>query len=203
MPDGVAPPFAWTFQPGGAHFDAERPVKVEYPNMSGLSPGSIAYFLSFNHDTERFEIAASGHVTDDGATILTDPGSGLTISGWGCNCPPYSVTGECRECPSCEDRARTALHKMPNICPSPLPLPTPDPRFECHRYRRLVNDALTRSKAYERRSMMWLKELGLEDGSALLKIREIAKQIVTLGKEVIDLLLKGPVFGAFLKAGRA
>ncbi|HMO64977.1 MAG TPA: carboxypeptidase-like regulatory domain-containing protein, partial [Verrucomicrobiota bacterium] len=85
MPDGVAPPFAWTFQPGGAHFDAERPVKVEYPNMSGLAPGSIAYFLSFNHDTERFEIVASGSVTPDGSTIVTDPGSGITISGWGCN----------------------------------------------------------------------------------------------------------------------
>ncbi len=96
MPDGVAPPFAWTFQPGGAHFDIERPVKVEYPNMSGLAAGSIAYFLSFNHDTERFEIAASGHVTEDGSTIMTDPGSGLTISGWGCNCPPYSVTGDLR-----------------------------------------------------------------------------------------------------------
>ncbi|MBL9135292.1 MAG: carboxypeptidase regulatory-like domain-containing protein, partial [Verrucomicrobiales bacterium] len=55
MPDGVAPPFAWTFQPGGAHFDPSRPVAVEYPNMSGLAPGSVAYFLSFNHDTERFE----------------------------------------------------------------------------------------------------------------------------------------------------
>jgi alpha-tubulin suppressor-like RCC1 family protein len=98
MPDGVAPPFAWTFQPGGAHFDAERPVKVEYPNMSGLPPGAVAYFLSFNHDTERFEIVASGHVTEDGSTIVTDPGSGLTLSGWGCNCPPYSVTGDCSSC---------------------------------------------------------------------------------------------------------
>ena len=54
MPDGVAPPFAWTLQPGGSSFDADKPVRVEYPNMSGLAPGSIAYFLSFNHDTERF-----------------------------------------------------------------------------------------------------------------------------------------------------
>jgi hypothetical protein len=74
MPDGVAPPFAWTLQPGGATFDP--PVRVEYPNMSGLAPGSIAYFLSFNHDTERFEIVSSGSVTDDGSTIVTDPGSG-------------------------------------------------------------------------------------------------------------------------------
>ena len=97
MPDGVAPAFAWTLQPGGATFDP--PVAIEYPNMSGLPPGSIAYFLSFNHDTERFEIVSSGHITSDGSTIVTDPGSGLTLAGWGCNCPPYSVTGECLSCP--------------------------------------------------------------------------------------------------------
>ncbi|MCI0534262.1 MAG: hypothetical protein L0Z50_03435, partial [Verrucomicrobiales bacterium] len=109
MPDGVAPPFAWTFQPGGAHFDVERPVKVEYPNMSALPPGAIAYFLSFNHDTERFEIVASGHVTDDGSTIVTDPGSGLTLSGWGCNCPPYSVAGDCEQSEDpCGDSALAA-----------------------------------------------------------------------------------------------
>ncbi|MBL9127492.1 MAG: hypothetical protein JNL97_07595, partial [Verrucomicrobiales bacterium] len=97
MPDGVAPAFAWTLQPGGATFDP--PVAIEYPNMSGLPPGSIAYFLSFNHDTERFEIVSSGHIVPDGSTIVTDPGSGLTLAGWGCNCPPYAVTGECETCP--------------------------------------------------------------------------------------------------------
>ncbi len=94
MPDGAAPPFAWTLQPGGATFDP--PIQIEYPNMSGLPAGSIAYFLTFNHDTERFEIVASGHVQDDSATIVTDPGAGLTVAGWGCNCPPYAVTGKIR-----------------------------------------------------------------------------------------------------------
>ncbi|MGE4180793.1 MAG: RHS repeat-associated core domain-containing protein [Limisphaerales bacterium] len=93
MPDGASPPFAWTLQPGGATFDP--PVQVEYPNMSGLAPGAAAFFLTFNHDTERFEIVASGHVVEDGSRIVCDPGAGLTISGWGCNCPPYSVITEC------------------------------------------------------------------------------------------------------------
>ena len=70
--------------------------------MSALPAGSIAYFLSFNHDTERFEIIASGHVTDDGSTIVTDAGGGLSIAGWGCNCPPYSVTAECKS-DKCKD----------------------------------------------------------------------------------------------------
>ncbi len=96
LPDGAAPPFAWTLQPGGARFDP--PVTIVYPNMSGLPAGAIANFLSFNHDTGKFEIIASGHVTADGASIVTDPGSGITVAGWGCNCPPYSVTGQCCKC---------------------------------------------------------------------------------------------------------
>jgi formylglycine-generating enzyme required for sulfatase activity len=96
MPDGAAPPFAWTLQPAGATFDP--PITIEYPNMSGLAAGAVAYFLSFDHDTGRFEIVASGHVTEDGSTIVTDPGVGLTLAGWGCNCPPYSVAANAKNC---------------------------------------------------------------------------------------------------------
>ena len=91
MPDGAAPPFAWTLQPGGATFDP--PIEISYPNMSSLAPGALAFFLSFNHDTNDFEIVATGSVTEDGATIQTDPGMGLTMAGWGGVCPPYPVTG--------------------------------------------------------------------------------------------------------------
>lgn len=96
MPDGASPPFAWTLQPAGATFDP--PIQIRYPNMSGLPPGSIAYFLSFNHDTEQFEIVSSAHVTADGSDIVSDPGSGLRTAGWGCNCPPYSVATNCEVC---------------------------------------------------------------------------------------------------------
>ncbi len=96
MPDGAAPLFAWTFQPGGASFNP--PVSITYPNMSGLPPGGIAYFLSFDHDTNQFEIVASGFVTDDAVSIVSDAGAGISKSGWGCNCPPYSVTGDCENC---------------------------------------------------------------------------------------------------------
>ena len=99
IPDGASPPFAWTLQPAGAKFDP--PIEIHYPNMSGLPAGAIAYFLSFNHDTSRFEIIASGHVIADGSTIVTDPGVGLGLAGWGCNCPPYAVTGDC--CTGCDD----------------------------------------------------------------------------------------------------
>ena len=108
IPDGASPPFTWTLQPARATFDP--PIQIEYPNMSGLPAGSIAYFLTFNHDTEKFEIFASGHVTNDGSTILSDPGAGLTVSGWGCNCPPYSVTGKCSKPPN-----RIALSQIDRI----------------------------------------------------------------------------------------
>ncbi|MEM7309392.1 MAG: hypothetical protein AAF682_22105 [Planctomycetota bacterium] len=102
MPDGAAPPFAFTLQPGGAHFDP--PVRIVYPNMSGLAPGSISYFLSFDHDAGEFKIVATGQVSDDGSCIVSDPGAGLTEAGWGCNCPPYSVAGDCENCSeSCDD----------------------------------------------------------------------------------------------------
>jgi hypothetical protein len=93
--DGVAPLLTWTLQPPGAHFDP--PVAIQYPNMTGLVPGSFTNFLSYNHDIERFEIVASGTVSADGSIIKTDPGTGLLNSGWGCNCPPYSSTGECEK----------------------------------------------------------------------------------------------------------
>jgi hypothetical protein len=96
MPDGASPLFAWTLQPGGATFDP--PIEIRYPNMAPLPAGAIANFLSFDHDTNRFEIVASGQVSRDGSEIVSDPGVGITVAGWGCSCPPYGVTGECRDC---------------------------------------------------------------------------------------------------------
>ncbi len=95
-PDGAAPPFAWTLQPGGARFDP--PVRIKYPNTSALTPGAISNVLSFNHDTGKFEIVSSGRVSADGASIDSDPGSGIAVAGWGGNCPPYSVTEDVKNC---------------------------------------------------------------------------------------------------------
>ena len=91
FPDGAGPPFAWTLQPAGAEFDP--PVTVSMPNFTGLEPGAVMYFLSFDHDTERFEIVASGSVTAGGDRMVSDPGAGLAKAGWGGFCPPYPVTG--------------------------------------------------------------------------------------------------------------
>src|SRR6266404_5600139 len=125
IPDGASPPFAWTLQPGRSTFDP--PIQIEYPNMSALPAGSLAYFLSFNHDTRRFEIIASGHVQDDSSTIVSDPGAGLSIAGWGCNCPPYSVAGSC-------NKTRTIHLKYATFIPDnniPAPLFPPHPQATC------------------------------------------------------------------------
>lgn len=97
MPDGAAPPFAWTLQPAGATFDP--PVEMVLPNMAGLPPGSAGYILTFDHATERFEIVGTGQVSDDGQALVSDPGSGLTLAGWGGFCPPYPDTGNVEKDP--------------------------------------------------------------------------------------------------------
>lgn len=104
VPDGAAPPFAWTLQPGGAHFDP--PVEVKYPNVVGLPPGAITYFLSFDHSTQKFEIVSTGHVLEDGSASVTDLGDGIATAGWGGQCPPYPPSGDAENDP-CEDAAET------------------------------------------------------------------------------------------------
>ena len=87
LPDGASSPLAWTLQPGGAHFDP--PIEVRLPNLAGLAPGAVVYFLSFDHDAEAFVIVASGSVSEDGSLISTAAGEGISVAGWGGFCPPY------------------------------------------------------------------------------------------------------------------
>jgi len=75
VPDGGSPPFTFILQPGESSFDP--PVQIEYPNMSSLAAGAVGYLQSYNRESDRFEIIASGRVQDDSATFLTDPGVGL------------------------------------------------------------------------------------------------------------------------------
>lgn len=95
MPNGAAPNMTLTFQPARATYDP--PVRVEYPNTAGLAPGQAAYFLSFDHDLGQYAIVASGAVSDDGSTIVSDKGTGLPKGGWQASCPPYTVRGKARD----------------------------------------------------------------------------------------------------------
>lgn len=120
MPNGAAPPFAWTLQPGGTRFSP--PVSVEMPNMPGLPPGAASYILSFDHDTEQFEIVASATVTADGSCIVSDPGSGISTAGWGGSCPPYPNTGGAEHCSYAEVEILYKLFIAPSaIRSAPIP----------------------------------------------------------------------------------
>ncbi|RKY17550.1 MAG: hypothetical protein DRQ55_15485, partial [Planctomycetota bacterium] len=94
--DGADPPFAWTLQPGGTTFDP--PLRIETPNLAGLPAGAVAYVISFNHATMRFEIVSNATVSADATTIVSDPGQGISVAGWGGICPPYPDQGDL--CPS-------------------------------------------------------------------------------------------------------
>jgi hypothetical protein len=94
-------PPAWTIQPPNIFFDP--PAKITIPN-DGLPPGRIIDIFQFDHDLEFFTNVGTGTVTSDGLLIVSDPGFGITKSGWGgCGTPPPPNTcaGGCPECQKC------------------------------------------------------------------------------------------------------
>lgn len=124
LPNGAAPEYAGTLQPGGATFDP--PVELIWPNTSGLPSGSIVSFMSFNHDTGTFESVGTGSVTDDGLSVISDPGAGITVAGWHANCPPYAVGGSGGGGPTAPapDNAPAPCDSSPSGAPSPEQCPT-------------------------------------------------------------------------------
>ena len=85
-PNGTLPPLAGTLQPLGAKFDP--PVRVQFPNVDGLPPGTIIDLFQFHHDTSRFVPVGKGTVTEDGQFVVSDPGFGLQTGGWHDMGPP-------------------------------------------------------------------------------------------------------------------
>ncbi len=85
-PDGSAPTLFSTLQPANIHFDP--PVRMQLPNVEGLSPGQVIEIFSFDHDLEEFISVGPGTVTADGAFLVSDPGFGIVKSGWHGASPP-------------------------------------------------------------------------------------------------------------------
>ncbi len=73
-------PPAWTVQPPGVHFDP--PAQVVIPN-DGLPPGRVIDIFQFDHELNIFTNIGPGTVTEDASVIVSDPGFGITKSGWG------------------------------------------------------------------------------------------------------------------------
>ena len=81
-PQGATPLMVGTLQPAGVRFDP--PAQVIYPNFEGLAPGDVADIFAFHHDIGEFVNMGPGTVSEDGSVVVSDPGFGLTRSGWHC-----------------------------------------------------------------------------------------------------------------------
>jgi RHS repeat-associated protein len=76
LPANVKTALVFTSQPGGAISDI--PMPVVYPNLLGISPGTLVNLYAFNHDTVQWYIYGTGRVSPDGRTISPeiDPSTG-------------------------------------------------------------------------------------------------------------------------------
>jgi PKD repeat protein len=87
----MAPPLgsqftlAWTVQPINMRFNP--PARVCVPNK-GFPPGQVLEMFGFDHDINAFVSLGQGTVSGDGAQICSNPGFGITKSGWGGAVPP-------------------------------------------------------------------------------------------------------------------
>ena len=123
-PGGAAsfmPGAAATIQPSGTRFDP--PIEVRLPNTSGYAPGERVVIYHWDHDIGQYVAMGQATVTDDGAQLITDPGSGITKAGWhGPPVPPIPpncakddgpTATQCGE--KCESLGQTGV-----TCPRPM-----------------------------------------------------------------------------------
>ena len=85
-PHGSLPLMAGTLQPPGLHFNP--PVQAQFPNTSGLAPGSVLDIYSYDHDQMAWVSQGPSRVSTDGSVIVSDPGFGISKSGWHFPPPP-------------------------------------------------------------------------------------------------------------------
>jgi hypothetical protein len=87
---GAAPPLIWTVQPPGTRFDP--PARISYPNVDALPSGAVTEVLSFDHDIGQYVSVGTATVSEDGSSITSDPGGGISHAGWGYPAPPPRPT---------------------------------------------------------------------------------------------------------------
>jgi len=79
-------------QAGGAtNFDV--PAPVTFPNLDGLAPGTKSLIWSFNHDSGDWEAIGTGTVSEDGLSVVSDPGMGILAPGWHFVNPGTPISG--------------------------------------------------------------------------------------------------------------
>jgi hypothetical protein len=72
------------------------PAPMTFPNVFGAPPGSQQNFLSFDHTTGRLVVEGTATVSQDGLSVRTDPGTGITHPGWHGLAPPGTQTDQCK-----------------------------------------------------------------------------------------------------------
>jgi hypothetical protein len=77
---------AGTLQPPGLHFNP--PVQAQFPNTSGLAPGTVLDLYSYDHDQMAWVSQGPVRVSVDGSVVVSDPGFGISKSGWHFPPPP-------------------------------------------------------------------------------------------------------------------
>ena len=77
---------AGTLQPPGLIFNP--PVQTQFPNASGLPPGTVFDIYSYDHDQMEWVSQGPARVSTDGSVIASDPGFGISKSGWHFPPPP-------------------------------------------------------------------------------------------------------------------
>ena len=81
LPPHLNPELVVSIQaPGATNFDV--PAPITFPNMEGLAPGEQSLIWSFNHDSGEWEVVGTGTVSEDGLSIVSDPGTGILAPGW-------------------------------------------------------------------------------------------------------------------------
>ena len=78
--NGTSPRLVSTLQPAGVLFNP--PIQMQLPNTDGLPAGQVVEIYSFRHDLEQFVVEGTARVSEDGSVIVSDPGYGLSVSGW-------------------------------------------------------------------------------------------------------------------------
>lgn len=86
LEDGLATNLYVSVQPSGAVF--ETPLEVSFPNLDQLAPESEVLLMSFDHDAGRYIRVGTGHVSADGRSVVSDPGSGIRVGAWHGAPPP-------------------------------------------------------------------------------------------------------------------
>lgn len=105
-PGATAPALMWTIQPPRVKFNP--PIRVELPNTNALPAGTVTETFCYNHDLEQFVSGGTARVSEDGSVIVSDPGFGLVVSGWGGSPPPPpppTCANGCGTCGTCVNGA--------------------------------------------------------------------------------------------------